>query len=120
MGETERNLQAALAKLTELSMKGIGKAKESITHSSQMVKGRIELTSLQKDRRRTLALLGEEVLKAIKADKLQTTLFDDQIVSLDELDAKIAKKTAELNQTGAGAEESEALEEEEDEEKEEK
>ncbi|MDT8318321.1 MAG: hypothetical protein RQ824_10095, partial [bacterium] len=71
MGETEKNLQAALAKLSEISKKGFGIAKdsfnqssqtvkESIAHSSHSVKVRLDINTLQRERKKLSTDLGEQ------------------------------------------------------------
>lgn len=110
MGETEKNLQAALAKLSEISKKGYGIAKdsfnqsshtvkESIAHSSHAVKVKLDINTLQRERKRLTTDLGEEVFAAIKAGKLKSKLFDDLVNNLKELEAKLEEKTTNLAQT---------------------
>ena len=99
MGETEKNLQAALSKLSEISKKGFGLAKESITQSSHAVKVRLDITILKKERKRLSTDLGDEVFTAIKAGKLKSKLFDDLVNNLKEIDVKIEKKSKELGET---------------------
>ena len=99
MGETEKNLQAALAKLSEISKKGFGIAKESITQSSHTVKVKLDLTTLKRERKRLSTDLGEEVFAAIKAGKLKSKLFDDLVNNLNDLDQKIEEKSKELEDT---------------------
>ena len=110
MGETEKNLQAALAKLSEISKKGYGFAmesisqssntvKESIAQSSHTVKVRLDINTLQREKKRLSTDLGEEVFKAIKAGKLKSNLFDDLVNNLTELEAKIENKSKELEKT---------------------
>ena len=99
MGETEKNLQAALAKLSEISKKGFGIAKESIAQSSHTVKVKLDLTTLKRERKRLSTDLGEEVFAAIKAGKLKSKLFDDLVNNLNDLDQKIEEKSKELEDT---------------------
>ena len=99
MGETEKNLQAALAKLSEISKKGFGIAKEAITQSSHTVKVKFDLTTLKRERKRLSVDLGEEVFAAIKAGKLKSKLFDDLVNNLNDLDQKIEEKSKELEDT---------------------
>ena len=110
MGETEKNLQAALAKLSEISKKGYGFAKESISQSShtvkesiaqssQTVRVRLDINTLQREKKRLSTDLGEEVFKAIKAGKLKSNLFDDLVNNLTELETKIGDKSKELEKT---------------------
>jgi len=99
MGETEKNLQAALAKLSEISKKGFGIAKESISQSSHTVMVRLDLTTLKRERKRLATDLGEEVFAAIKDGKLKSKLFDDLVNNLNEIDVKIEDKSKELEDT---------------------
>ncbi len=85
MGETEKNIQAALAKLSSLSKKGLGIAKESIVQSSHVVKSRIDITSLHREKKKFTVELGEAVYSAIKAGKLRSKLFDDLVANIDEV-----------------------------------
>ncbi len=96
MSNTEKNLQAALAKFSELSKKGIGKARESLVHSSNLVKGRIDINSLQREKKKLISELGEDVFTAIDAGKLRTKLFDDLIGNIRDVSAKIEEKEKEL------------------------
>jgi len=110
MGETENNLQAALAKLSEISKKGFGIAKdsfnqsshtvkESIAHSSHTVRVKLDINTLQRESKRLSTDLGEEVFAAIKAGKLKSNLFDDLVNNLTDLKAKIEEKTKDLEKT---------------------
>ena len=110
MGETENNLQAALAKLSKISKKGYGIAKESfnqsshtvkesIAHSSHTVRVKLDINTLQRERKRLSTDLGEEVFAAIKAGKLKSKLFDDLVNNLTDLEAKIEEKTKDLAKT---------------------
>ena len=110
MGDTEKNLQAALAKLSEISKKGYGIAKESfsqsshtvkesIAHSSHTVRVKLDINTLQRERKRLSTELGEEVFAAIKAGKLKSKLFDDQVNNLKDLENRIEEKTRELEKT---------------------
>jgi len=100
VGNTEKNLQAALAKLSELSKRGIGKAKDSITQSSHIVKLKLDITSLQRERKRLLADLGEEVFNSVKEKKLKSRLFDESIANIDSIIGKIEEKNKELEAVG--------------------
>lgn len=110
MGETEKNLQAALAKLSEISKKGYGFAKESISQSSHTVKEsiaqsshtvkvRLDINTLQRERKRLSTDLGEEVFAAIKAGTLKSKLFDDLVNNLTDLEARIEEKSKDLEKT---------------------
>ena len=110
MGETEKNLQAALAKLSEISKKGYGIAKESISQSSHTVKEsiaqsshtvkvRLDINTLQREKKRLSTDLGEEVFAAIKAGKLRSKLFDDLVNNLKDLEARIEEKSKDLDKT---------------------
>ena len=105
MGETEKNLQAALAKLTEISKRGLGIAKESISQSSHTVKVKLDINTLQRERKRISTDLGEEVYSAIKAGKLKSKLFDDLVNNIGDLDASIEEKTKELTHADEGTSE---------------
>ena len=105
MGETEKNLQAALAKLSEISKKGFGIAKESISQSSHTVKVRLDINTLQRERKRISTDLGEEVYNAIKAGKLKSKLFDDLVNNIGDLYARIEEKTKELTHAAEGTSE---------------
>lgn len=85
MGETEKNLQAALAKLSSLSKKGLGIARDSIVQSSHVVKSKIDITSLQRGKKKFTAELGEAVYSAIKEGKLRSKLFDGVVSNIDEV-----------------------------------
>lgn len=100
MGDSEKNLQAALAKFSEISKKGFDKAKESIIHSSHSVKLRLELNSLKKERTRIFSGLGEELYNAVKDGKLKTKLFDDSIKNIEDLSSQIDLKEKELSEAG--------------------
>lgn len=111
MGDTEKNLQAALAKLSEISKKGFGIAKESISqsshtvkesiaHSSHTVKVKLDINTLQRERKRLSTDLGEEVYAAVKAGKLKSKLFDDLVNNLNEINVKIEDKSKELEDAG--------------------
>lgn len=100
MGNTEKNLQSALAKLSELSKKGIGIAKEQITHSSHIVKLKLDITSLQREKKRLLSDLGEEVFSAVKEKTLKSKIFDESIVNIDSIIGKIEEKKKELEAVG--------------------
>ena len=98
MSDTEKNLQAALAKFSELSKKGFGKARESFVHSSHQVKGRIDLNSLEREKKKLLLELGIDVFAAIDSGKLKTKLFDDLIGNIGDVSAKMEAKERELRQ----------------------
>lgn len=100
MGNTEKNLQAALAKLSELSKRGIGIARDSISQSSHIVKLKLDITSLQREKKRLLSELGEEVFAAVKEKKLKSKLFDESITNISSIIAKIEEKNKELEATG--------------------
>jgi len=100
LGDTEKNLQSALAKLSALSKKGIGKAKDSIAQSSHIVKVKLDITSLQREKKRLLADLGEEVFTSVKEKKLKSKLFDESIENIDSILGKIEEKNKELEAIG--------------------
>ena len=96
MGETEKNLQAAIAKLSNLSKKGIGIARESIVQSSHVVKSKIDITSLQREKKRFSLELGEAVYASIKEGTLKSDLFDELVAHIDEVEKKIEEKEEDI------------------------
>ncbi len=111
MGETEKNLQAALAKLSEISKRGLGIARESISQSSHTVKVKLDINTLQREKKRLSTDLGEEVFAAIKDGKLKSTLFDDLVNNLTDLEARIEEKTKDLEHTAEETSEESATDE---------
>lgn len=113
MTDTENKPESRLAKLGELSKKGFDRAKESIVQSSHIVKLRLDVSTLKKEKKRILTDLGEEVYSAMKAGKLRTKLFQEDIANIDDLAAKIEEKEKELEQVSARTTEKEVPAEEE-------
>lgn len=112
MGDTEKNLQAAIAKLSDISKKGFGMAKdsfnqsshtvkESLVHSSHTVRVKLDINTLQRERKRLSTTLGEEVFAAIKAGKLKSKLFEDLVNNLTDIDVKIEKNQIKLKESSA-------------------
>jgi len=100
LGDTEKNLQAALSKLSNLSMKGLGIARDSIVQSSHTVKLKLDITSLERDKKRLISDLGNDVFEAIKDGRLKTKLFTDLFESIKGIEEKISAKETELEKSG--------------------
>ena len=105
MSEDESKTERGLSRFGDISKKGLEKAKESIIQSTQAVKLRLDITALRKEKKRLFAELGEEVYGAVKAGKLRTRLFKEDMANIDDLSAKIEEKEKELTELTGGSEE---------------
>lgn len=91
----DNNDESAFSKFTDLSRKGLGRAKNTILQSSQTVKARLDLTSLKREEYRLMKALGNEVFTALKSKKLETDLFDSAVSKIEEIQARIHEKEEE-------------------------
>jgi len=105
MAEHDSKFESTMEKLGELSKKGYDIAKEQIVHSSHVVKVKLDINTLKREKKRALLQLAEEVLSAVKGGELKTDLFKETIANVDDLDAKILAKEEELKHGEKEAEE---------------
>ena len=92
MNPADNSDESAFSKISDLSKKGLGRAKNTILQSSQTVKARLDLTSLKREEYRLMKALGNEVFAALKSKKLETDLFDNAVSKIEEIQAKIHEK----------------------------
>ena len=95
MNPADNSDESAFSKISDLSKKGLGRAKNTILQSSQTVKARLDLTSLKREEYRLMKALGNEVFAALKSKKLETDLFDNAVSKIEEIQAKIHEKEEE-------------------------
>ncbi len=95
-----------MEKLGGLSRKGFDMAREQIVHSSQIVKIKLDITALNREKKRYMIKLAEQVLRAVKNEKIKTNLFNKTIAGIENLEEKIKAKEEEMkNSDEQGAEE---------------
>ena len=99
MSDIEKHIESALARFRDHSKKGFDKARETIVHSSHTVKAKIDITGLKRDKRKFLEELGAQLIEAINSGSLKTKIFDEVISNIGDIDLKIQKKEAELENT---------------------
>ncbi len=96
MANQSKKFESTMEMLGVFSRKGFDIAKEQIVHSSQIVKIKLDITALNREKKRYMIKLAEQVLRAVKNDKVKTNLFNKTIANIQDLDEKIMVKEKEM------------------------
>lgn len=96
MANQSKKFESTMEMLGVFSRKGFDIAKEQIVHSSQIVKTKLDITALNREKKRYMIKLAEQVLRAVKNDKIKTNLFNKTIAEIEGLDEKIIAKEEEM------------------------